>query len=152
MSSKTKLAHRLHSDYYHLQSLGKSSWRKQQLCFDEISEYVFTFHFATSGCRAEPVHNHSSSVLTRPQLFKRYVDTAMHCLDKSLSTDHEQESIAQYDLPNALAAGQYNFIREIALSNANVVQFRQCISGINTSSSNYLFSGTFTWHYKFRIQ
>ena len=51
----------------------------KELCFDEISEYLFTFHFATSSCRAEPVHNHSSSVL----------DTAMHCLDKSLSTDHE---------------------------------------------------------------
>ena len=44
-----------------------------ELCFDEISEYLFTFHFTTSSCRAEPVHNHSSSVLTRPQLFKRYV-------------------------------------------------------------------------------
>ena len=60
-----------------------------ELCFDEISEYLFTFDFATSSCRAEPVHNHSSSVLTRLQLFKRYVDTAVHCLDKSLSTDHE---------------------------------------------------------------
>ena len=37
-----------------------------ELCFDKISEYLFTFHFTTSGCRAEPVHNHSSSVLTRP--------------------------------------------------------------------------------------
>ena len=61
----------------------------KELCFDEISEYLFTFHFATSSCRAEPVHNHFSSVLTRPQLFKRNVDTAMHCVDKSLSTDHE---------------------------------------------------------------
>ena len=60
-----------------------------ELCFDEISEYLFAFDFATSSGRAEPVYNHSSSVLTRPQLFKRFVDTAMHCLDKSLSTDHE---------------------------------------------------------------